>query len=109
MEKVSKRVRTITIDENCEFVKNLIDKLENGEKNELLAKARKSKISFKNQINDFEEQLDDLDNKVLIAKSTLPLDANAILDAEDDIALLERRLKAAKKLYKELFSEEIKG
>jgi len=101
------RERTIKIDENCVFVKNLREAEENGGKINLLAEARNSKINFKKQINDIEDKLDSLYIKVDEAKRKLPLNANTILDAEDDITLTERRLKQAKELYKELFGEEI--
>lgn len=103
-----KRKRTITIDPDCQFIKNLKNKQENAEEQETLRAARQSKLALKKQINDLEEKLDTLDDKVLDAKSTLPLDANAILNAEDEIKLAERRLTNAKALYKELFNEELK-
>lgn len=103
------RERTITIDENCQLVKNLNSAKENADKINVLAEARKSKISLKNQINDLEDSLDVLYDKVDAAKAKLPLDANKILDAEDDITLAERRLEKAKALYKELFGEEVKS
>ena len=103
-----KRKRTITIDADCQFVKNLKNKQENAEEQETLRAARQSKLALKNQINDLEEKLDSLDDKVLDAKSTLPLDANTILNAEDEIKLAERRLSNAKALYEELFNEVLK-
>lgn len=103
-----KRKRSISIDENCQFIKNLRNKQENAEEQETLRAARQSKLDFKSQINELENKLDILDDAVADAKSTLPLDANAILDAEDEIKLAERRLSNAKALYKELFNEELK-
>ncbi len=102
-----KRKRSISIDENCQFIKNLRNKAENAEEQETLRSARQSKLDLKSQINELENKLDTLDDAVADAKSTLPLDANAILDAADKIKLAERRLKNAKDLYKELFNEEI--
>ncbi|MCK9574642.1 MAG: hypothetical protein WC979_00345 [Candidatus Pacearchaeota archaeon] len=106
-QETRKRERTIKIDENCQFVKNLNDASENGAKINLLAEARNSKINLKKQINDLEDNLDTLYDKVDAAKRKLPLNANAILDAEDDITLAERRLTKAQALYKELFGEEV--
>jgi len=101
-----KRERTIKIDKACSYIKLLKAKIENGEETEMLRQARKSKMAFKNQINDLEDFIDSLLDTVDVAKVTLPLDANKILDAEDDITLAELRLKKAKELYKELFNEE---
>lgn len=107
MENSKKRERTIKIDEKCTFVKNLKAKAENGEEQEMLRKARQSKIDLKKQINDLEDNLETLFDIVDAEKSTLPLNANKILDAEDNIALAERRLEKAKELYKELFNEDV--
>jgi hypothetical protein len=105
----SKRERTITVNENCKLVKDLKNKEANGGSMQILSEARKAKMALKNQINDLEDSLDLLYDKVETAKVTLPINANTILDAEDEIALSERRLTKAKELYKELFGEDIKA
>lgn len=104
---MTKKERTIKIDEKCNFVKNLKNKFGNDEDDLLLKHARKAKMSFKNQINELEDIRDNLFDVIDDAKSSLPLDVNEILDAEDNVALAERRLDASKKLYKELFNEDL--
>lgn len=102
------RKRTVNVDEKCQYVTTLKEKGTEKENDAIiLREARKSKISFKNQINELEDTLDSLYDKVDIETAKLPLNANKILDAEDEIALTERRLKNAKALYEKLFGEKI--
>lgn len=102
------RKRSIEIDENCEYVKGLLTKGTEAEnKDNIIRQARRSKIDVMSQINKLEDSIDLLYDQVDAEKKKLPINIENILNAEDEIALADRRLTKAKELFKSLFGEDL--
>lgn len=65
--------------------------------------VKKAKKSMESAILDLEEKIADFDVKIEQSKYKYPIDFTAMLNMQDERALIERRLNQANALMKELF------
>lgn len=69
--------------------------------------VRKDKKSLESWIITKEEEIATLELKLQEKKSSKSFDADGILDMQDDLALVKRRLKQGQQLLKEMFEENV--
>ena len=70
-------------------------------------KLRKEKKQLESWVIDREEDVATLENDIVELQSNETLDVDNILNKEDDLVLLKRRLDQGEKLYGELFEVEV--